>query len=283
MDTDKLRYFCTIAETGSLTKASQILNISHSGLSKAIAALETETRLKLFKPLGRGLEITPDGRWFYQKAQEILQIANEISKGQQTPPRVLRVGLSGVISVTCASILSKEFEEAMTFLESELGVIEGRIISGEVDFGIGFIPSPKPELEYLELGEVRFNSYAREDLLKKMESSEIPYVVPTSELPFNPLGVRTRDGWPEAVARSPHFSANHFSIALDLLRSGQSAAYIPDYIAERENEFSRLKILKVKGHAKAETKKKIYLIKNQSAAESKEMKKAAKVIRKICF
>ena len=80
MDTHRLRYFCTIAETGSLTKASEILGISHSGLSKAITALEDETNLQLFRPQGRGLEITKDGKWFYQKAQEILKIENEIDE-----------------------------------------------------------------------------------------------------------------------------------------------------------------------------------------------------------
>ena len=77
METHRLRYFCAIAETGSLTKASEILGISHSGLSKAVSVLEMETHLKLFRPLGRGLEITSDGKWLYQKAQQILKIENE--------------------------------------------------------------------------------------------------------------------------------------------------------------------------------------------------------------
>lgn len=68
MDTNKLKYFVAVAETGSLTKASKILGISHSGLSKAVSALETEAKLKLFRPQGRGLEITLEGKWFYLEA-----------------------------------------------------------------------------------------------------------------------------------------------------------------------------------------------------------------------
>ncbi len=279
-----MKYFVTIAESGSLTKASQILGISHSGLSKAVTSLEAETKLKLFRPQGRGLEITQDGNWFYQKAQEILRIAGEMTQEKKEAQTLIRVGLSGVIAITCASLLTREIEAPMSLFEIDIGDVEGKILADELDFGVAFIPSPKPELEYLELGEVPFNSFAREDFLKKYVSEMPPFTVPISDFPINPLGYKNRDGWPIDVPRNPRFFVSGFAIALDLLRSGQSAIYMPDFVATLENERiqNENKIVKVREHKSAESRRKLFLVKRQSAEESKEMRRISKIVRRVC-
>ncbi|QDK37763.1 LysR family transcriptional regulator [Bdellovibrio sp. NC01] len=284
METERLRYFTVIAETGSLTKASQLLGISHSGLSKAISSLEAETSLKLFRPQGRGLEITPEGKWFYQKAQEILKIANEIKMGKVTELGAISLGMSSVVGSTCSGEIAKELKESLRIYELDLGEIEGKILSGDIHFGVAFVPAPRPELEYLELGEVTFATYARKDLYRATPAQELPFAVPLSEYPDNPLGYRNRDGFPlEIPRRAEHFVAS-FAIGLNLLRSGQAALYMADFVADQENKFVRedLHLVKIKEFKSAETKRKLYLVKRQSAEESKEMKKIAKVLRRIC-
>lgn len=286
MDTDKLRYFVTIAETGSLTKASQILAISHSGLSKAISALEAETKLTLFRPQGRGLEITEEGTWFYSKAQEILRLSDEIARGQIKTSHVLRVGLSEVIAISCAAAIGDDLKVPMKFVEADVGDLETKILNGEIDFGIAFIPSPKPGLEYLELGEVHCNAYAKESLIKSKGLIDLPYALPSMDVSFNPLGYKNRDGWPSEIQRLPYFFVSSFAIALDLLRNGSAAVYMPDFVATKENALSSTpedKIIKVKKHSGAESQRKIFLVKNKAVEESAEMKKVSKVIRKICL
>lgn len=283
METDRLKYFTIIAETGSLTKAAAILGISHSGLSKAISALEVETKIKLFRPQGRGLEITPEGKRFYLKAQEILKILNEISTGQGHTKLPIRIGLSGVIAMTCAGLIAKELSGPISLAEIDIGEVEGKIISGDLDFGISFIPVPKPELEYLELGTVTLNSYVREDLLKSGPVEELPYAIPITDYPLNPLGYKNRDGWPTDVRRRPRFAVNSFSIALDLLRAGQSAIYMPDFAAKLENaKGGAHKFVMVKEHKAAQTKRKVYLVKRHTDEETKEMKKLAAFVRRTC-
>lgn len=283
MDTDRLKYFVVVAETGSLTKASQILGISHSGLSKAITALEIETKLSLFQPQGRGLEITSEGKWFYQKAKEILQIADSVLKSEKAKHNVIRIGISGVIAMTCSGFIVSELEMPASLFEIDVGEVEGKIVSGELDFGISFIPSPKPELEYLNIGKVTFNSYGREDLIKKRSGSELPFVVPASDYGFNPLGYKTRDGWPDGILRNPFFAVSSFAIALNILRAGQGVVYMPDFVAALENENSPShKFAKVKDHHKAESNRQVYLVKSKSNAESKEMKKVSKIVRSVC-
>lgn len=275
METNRLRYFCTIAETGSLTKASEILGISHSGLSKALAVLQDEVKLQLFQAQGRGLEITEQGRWFYQKAQAILKVTDEISQGIERPTTIVRIGLSEVLALGCAVELTREIPEPLVLLEADTGELETKILTGEIDFGLAFIPSPKPELEYLEIVQLKMNSYASGGLLAKKNVTAIPFIVPATHFLSNPLGFKTRDGWPQEVPRNIYFSVSSFGVALELVKAGEGACYMPDFIGEK------YQLKKIKEHKAAESKRKVFLVKAKARTESAAMKKAAKVVRKL--
>lgn len=56
-----LRYFLTIAELGSLSKAADALDQTQSGLSKQLAVLESKLGAPLFVRTGRGVELTEVG------------------------------------------------------------------------------------------------------------------------------------------------------------------------------------------------------------------------------
>ena len=282
MDTDRLRYFVTVVEAGSLTKASLALNISHSGLSKAISTLQSEIQTVLFRPAGRGLEITEEGKWFYQKALAILSIADEINRGPTVNHVAIRIGLSSLIATTCAGRMAEALRQPLVLHEIDVGELEGKILSDELDFGIAFVPTPVPELDYLKLGEVAFSSFARSDLVQKFNGEPLPYIVPISDLPTHPAGYRSRDGWPKEVTRRPHYWVRELSIALDLLKSGHGAAYMPDFIAKIENRDGARRIVRVAEHSQARTKRALFLVKRQTKLESKEMKQVSNVLRKIC-
>ena len=275
METIKLRYFTVIAQSGSLTKASRILNISHGGLSKAMSSLEKETKLRLFRAQGRGLEITDEGRWFYAKAQEILRLTDEIEQQRKPEIRSTRIGLSDVLGLGLAKFLAEEISEPLALIEADVGEIEGKILKHEIDFGLAFVPAPHADLEYLEIGKARFNSYSHVSLQKKMAAKEIPYIVPATDYPFNPIGYQLRDGWPVNLERSPYFAVSRMSVALELLKSGHGALYMPDFLAERIPH-----IAKIEEHRRAQTQRMLYLIKKKSEEESLQMKKAAKILRR---
>lgn len=275
METDRLQFFCTIAETGSLTKAAEILGISHSGLSKSMTVLQAEIQMPLFRPQGRGLELTVEGQCFYQKARQILQQVEDLKKKTLSPASIIRIGLSEVLAVSCAGLIAKEFTEPLSLIESDIGEIEGQILNGEIDFGLAFVPSPKPELDYLEIITVKFNSYADAGLAKK--GLDVPYVVPTSQYPFNPLGYKIRDGWPQDIPRHPRFMVNNFAAAMQLVQAKTAAAYLPDFVVSLLSG----NIVRVKEHRLAETQRKIFLVKLKGHQETPAMKKACKALRQL--
>jgi LysR family transcriptional regulator, salicylic acid-responsive activator of bsdBCD len=69
METNRLKQFCVIVETGSIVKASQLLHITHSALSKSMRCLQEEIGFSLLRRQGRGLALTEDGLHIYQRAK----------------------------------------------------------------------------------------------------------------------------------------------------------------------------------------------------------------------
>ncbi len=57
-----LRAFSAFAETGSVTRAGEMLNVSHAAVSQQLKALEAHLGVKLIERSGRTLELTQEGQ-----------------------------------------------------------------------------------------------------------------------------------------------------------------------------------------------------------------------------
>ena len=66
MDWDKLKIFHAVAEAGSFTSATVILNLSQSAISRQIQSLEDDLKVKLFERHARGLTLTENGEYVYK-------------------------------------------------------------------------------------------------------------------------------------------------------------------------------------------------------------------------
>ena len=72
MDILQLRYFKTVAETGSFTRAAEQLHMTQSALSRSIAKLEDELGLRLFERDGNRITLNRFGERFLQDSVSIL-------------------------------------------------------------------------------------------------------------------------------------------------------------------------------------------------------------------
>jgi len=68
----QLKIFVTIAELGNVTRAAELLCITQSAASAAMAALENSYEVKLFNRIGRAIELSEVGRRFLTEAQAAL-------------------------------------------------------------------------------------------------------------------------------------------------------------------------------------------------------------------
>jgi DNA-binding transcriptional LysR family regulator len=61
MDWDNLKYFLALAETGSLSRASEKLRVDHSTIARRIEMLEQDLGIHLVERLSRCYRLTVDG------------------------------------------------------------------------------------------------------------------------------------------------------------------------------------------------------------------------------
>jgi DNA-binding transcriptional LysR family regulator len=77
MELRQLRYFVAVAEERSISRAAERLWIAQPGLSTQVRRLETELGIQLFHRHSRGVELTPAGELFLERARATLAAAEE--------------------------------------------------------------------------------------------------------------------------------------------------------------------------------------------------------------
>ncbi|OHE60105.1 MAG: hypothetical protein A2Z47_09350 [Thermodesulfovibrio sp. RBG_19FT_COMBO_42_12] len=74
MEDHKLKVFCTVAETKSFSKTSEIIHLTQPAVSLQIQALEEVYETKLFDRSSGTVTLTPAGEVLYKYAKEILAL-----------------------------------------------------------------------------------------------------------------------------------------------------------------------------------------------------------------
>lgn len=89
MELRHLRYFCSVAEHHSFSRASASLRVAQPSLSRQIRDLETDVGVKLFIRSSAGVRLTDAGEVFFQHATRLLShlaiavsAAQEVGKGR---------------------------------------------------------------------------------------------------------------------------------------------------------------------------------------------------------
>ncbi|MBB4120647.1 LysR family transcriptional regulator [Martelella radicis] len=103
MNLQNLRYLLSIAETGSVTRSADQLNMTQPALSRGLAALEEEVGAQLFIRLPKSMRLTVFGRVMVRRAQSVFRqledAQHEIRHLQEHEETELAVG-SGPIWLT---------------------------------------------------------------------------------------------------------------------------------------------------------------------------------------
>ncbi len=74
MEDHKLKVFCTVAETKSFSKASEIIHLTQPAVSLLVQAIEEIYETKLFDRASNTVTLTPAGEMLYKYAKEILNL-----------------------------------------------------------------------------------------------------------------------------------------------------------------------------------------------------------------
>ncbi|AGK96141.1 LysR family transcriptional regulator [Clostridium pasteurianum] len=112
MDIRQLKYFLTIVEEGSITKAAERLHIAQPPLSQQLKLLEDELDIKLIDRNTRKIQITDAGRILQHRSKQILELTQNTEKELKN----LKHGFKGILSLgtvpsSSTTILLKRLNE----------------------------------------------------------------------------------------------------------------------------------------------------------------------------
>lgn len=234
METNRLKQFCTLFEIGSMTEAANVLGISVSGLHKSIKVLEEELGVLLTQPQGRGIILSEQADRLYPRALDILKRTNDLQDLSHMPKESsLRIGGLEVFSFILPHFLSTDeyfLNTPLEIHEIPPGELERQVASGNLDYGLSYIPVPHSEVTHLGVGTFQMKVLAKNSQFAHMEFADIPFVVPKSLIIDNPQGVKSRDGWKNSILRrNEKYQSNSLGIGLELVKAGQAAIYLPHF------------------------------------------------------
>ncbi len=156
IETEQLRAFEAVADTGSFTRAGRILGTPQSSVSQQVARFERRAGRLLVRRTTRRVELTPNGAAMLVYVRSILAMADDARRRLGVPPveGILRVGIADEFATTKLSgvlgIFRREHPRfEMRFLTGRNDYLFNCLESNEVDIILGKCHSGRRKGELL--------------------------------------------------------------------------------------------------------------------------------------
>jgi len=139
----QLEIFVAIARLGSVSRAADVLALSQSATSTALAGLEKQYDTLLFDRMGKRLHLSESGRALLPRAKALIDRASEIELllKQGSGPATLHFGATLTIGNYLATLLVGEFlrrepASKVTLEVHDTATIIRQVTQFEIDFGL---------------------------------------------------------------------------------------------------------------------------------------------------
>ena len=215
-----LFYFWTVANEGSISRASEVLHITPQTISGQLKLLEESIGEALFHRVGRGMVLSDAGESVKGYADQIFQLgaslAEQVRSHQFGRPSSLRVG---IVDSLAKSLASRMLEPLLCGEESvRIGCIEGSVtrLLGElavhrIDVVISDQPVPRAlsiKVSAVEIGASGIGFFVPRAMVKRGVSLEraltqLPVLLPSPNTEVR----RKLDSWFERNDIEPTIAA----------------------------------------------------------------------------
>lgn len=263
MEDHKLKVFCTVAETKSFSKASEIIHLTQPAVSLQIQALEELYETKLFDRSSSTVSLTRAGGILYRYAKEILSLyaATEKNIGELTGlvKGSISVGASTTIGNHVLPSVLADFRRTHPKIKFHLFVGNTKRIvellnSGNIDFGIveGDVARQKLTVEKLlsdelvviipalhpwaKKKEISIYDVVKEPFILREEGSGTRQII---EKYFDKHGISIHDMKTSLMLGS--------TVAIkEAVESGIGISIVSRWAARKESKYGSLKLLSIK-------------------------------------
>jgi DNA-binding transcriptional LysR family regulator len=236
-----LQAFRAVAELSSFRKAAEALHVSQPAFSRRIEKLEEALGVQLLERTTRRVSLTSVGRDFDRKVQQLLDDLDHTLLGI----RGVAATRMGEVTIACvpstvyyflSQVISRYHERypkiKVRVLDAGANEVLTTVTRGEADFGLNFVGSQEPDIEFKPLMEERFVAACRRDhpLAKKRrvtwaELAQYDYIS-VSKASGNRLlldqALANVKGRPQSI-----YETQHVTTMLGLVEAGLGVAAVP--------------------------------------------------------
>ena len=152
MEMKQLQYFVMSVDTGSLSKAADMLYTTQPHVSMTISKLEKSLGVCLLKRSKKGVEMTPEGELVYEQARRILKDMQVIQQVQRSV-RSEVFSLSSMPSNLLAGLFADFYREEQN--------LQARYLEGTLEMVLHQVTHRRAELGFIFVSEFQKNAFDR--------------------------------------------------------------------------------------------------------------------------
>jgi len=259
---DQLRALTTVAQSGSFSRAAELLGQTPSYVSRKISGLEQQLNIRLITRTTRKLSLTLDGKEVVEKALEVMKIIDDIGDsaihGHHEPQGKLKVDAASPFLQQCIIPNIEGYQEAYPKVEIELSSFDRVVdlVENQIDIAFRIGKLRDSSLHYKPIGRSKLQILANPAYIEKYGEPETPEALGlhkclgfSQPLSLNKWPVKTENK--DGLVITPVLTASSGSalrkLALqgvgivclagfmthDDIRSGQLVPLLGDYTLER--------------------------------------------------
>lgn len=246
MELKSLNTFIQVAESGSFTRAGEILGYSQPTISIQIKQLENELGIRLFDRIGHTVRLTDKGRNLLSYAQRICHMCQEMtleSNNSNEPRGMIRLAMADSM---CSPLISRGFPEfhehyphiSLKVMTAGTDEMFRLLDHNEVDI-VCTLDNHIYDTNYVVASEEKVGVHfvcSSNNPLAQAESLSIEDLLPH---PFflTEKGMSYRRLMDELLARDnieiqPILEIGHADIICELVEKDIGISILPDYISE---------------------------------------------------
>ena len=254
------RIFYVVAQTGNITKASEILNISQPAVTKQIKNLENQLNTPLFIRSKRGVLLNECGQKIFLNVKQALTLLEEtnamIKEYTDFNIGTIKIGTSTTFMrkflLKYLELFHNEYPNITVDIYTDpTKELINKLKNGSIDLVIGKFPHvPDKELNYTELGKTKYifafnNKYYNLKNNKISAKNLEKYPILLQEYSSNSRSSAEKYFENNNVHINPKMNIASSNLLIDFIIMGYGIGYVTDLYVKDELESGKLHELNI--------------------------------------
>ncbi len=244
--------FAKVVEEGSFSAAADALGLGKSVVSIHVSQLEKSLRCQLLTRTTRKLVLTDEGRTFYERCKQLVDVADaarhELEAGLVVPAGLVRVSSSIGFGESILSRLIPKFQSAYPEVQIEF-ILDNKFVDlndENFDLAIRIGEFDGANLRMTKIGDTNVPLCASRDLAQDL-SVEAPedltgqtWITVTQWITSGRVQLRHPSGEEKSITFANVLKTNGGGAAKSLILNGAGIGPLPDYAIVDELSSGRL-------------------------------------------